>query len=113
MIGTQKAEDGYDVIEALAKMEWCKWECGVGRECREFVCGNCVVVYCCSTTAFLSRQLRRGRDVGIFLWSSLLEEEFFNISNFDLITRFIIQGNYRVEDLVEMYRRSSRVANAS
>jgi predicted acyl esterase len=29
VIGTQEAEDGYDVIETLAKMEWCNGSVGL------------------------------------------------------------------------------------
>jgi predicted acyl esterase len=107
VMGTQEAEDGYDVIEALAKMDWCNGNVGMA--------GNS---YLAIVQWFIAAQQPPSLKA-IAPWEGcgdIFREQFvrggvFNISNFDLITRYIIQGNHGVEDFAEMYRRSAGVAN--
>ncbi|PIA94273.1 hypothetical protein CB0940_08213 [Cercospora beticola] len=107
IMGSQDAEDAYDVIEALAKKPWCNGKVGMA--------GNSALAIIQWHTA----QLQPPSLAAIAPWEGsgdLFREQFcrggvFSMSNFDLITREIIKGNSGVEDFAEMYRRSP-VANA-
>lgn len=108
IIGSQDAEDAYDVIEALAKMEWCNGKVGMA--------GNSAL----AIIQWLTAQLQPPSLAAIAPWEGsgdLFREQFcrggvFSMSNFDLITREIIKGNSGVEDFAEMYRRSGGISNA-
>ncbi|KAK5736705.1 hypothetical protein LTR17_007209 [Elasticomyces elasticus] len=107
IMGSQDAEDAHDVIEALAKMEWCNGKVGMA--------GNSALAIIQWHTA----SLQPPHLAAIAPWEGsgdLFREQFsrgpvFSMSNFDLITNFIIKGNSGVEDFAEMYRRSP-LANA-
>lgn len=108
VMGSQEAEDGYDVIEALAKMNWCNGNVGMA--------GN-------SYLAIIQWFIAASRPPSlkaIAPWEGcgdLYREQFvrggvFDISNFDLIAREIIKGKTGVEDFSEMYRRSRGLMNS-
>lgn len=107
VMGSQDAEDAYDVIEALASMSWCNGKVGMA--------GNSALAIIQWHTA----ALQPPHLAAIAPWEGsgdLFREQFcrggvFSMSNFDLITREIIKGNSGVEDFAEMYRRSP-LANA-
>ncbi|KAF2215300.1 hypothetical protein CERZMDRAFT_110018 [Cercospora zeae-maydis SCOH1-5] len=107
IMGSQDAEDAYDVVEALAKKPWCNGRVGMA--------GNSALAIIQWHTA----QLQPPSLAAIAPWEGsgdLFREQFcrggvFSMSNFDLITREIIKGHSGVEDFAEMYRRSP-VANA-
>lgn len=108
IMGSQDAEDAYDVVEALAKMSWCNGKVGMA--------GNSAL----AITQWFTAALRPPHLAAIAPWegsADLFREQFcrggvFSMSNFDLITREIIRGppNSGIEDFAEMYRRSP-VAN--
>ncbi|KAK8160060.1 Alpha/Beta hydrolase protein [Phyllosticta citribraziliensis] len=106
-MGSQDGEDGYDVVEAIAKMDWCNGSVGMA--------GNSALAISQWFTAALNPPSLKA----IAPWEGagdLFREQFcrggvFSMSNFDLITKEIIKGNSGVEDFAEMYRRSP-TANA-
>ncbi|KAF9885272.1 hypothetical protein FE257_013070 [Aspergillus nanangensis] len=107
IMGTQEAEDGYDVIEALARMDWCNGSIGLA--------GN-------SHLAIVQWFIAAARPPSlkaIAPWEAcgdLYREQFvrggvWNKGLFDLITKMVIRGRNGLEDFQEMHRRSS-VMNA-
>lgn len=104
VMGTQEGEDGYDVVEAVAKMPWCNGNVGMA--------GNS---YLAISQWFIASQ-RPPSLKAIAPWegaSDLYRDQFcrggwFSMSNMDLITKEIIRGqpNSGIDDFAEMYRRS-------
>ncbi|PYI32152.1 X-Pro dipeptidyl-peptidase C-terminal non-catalytic domain-containing protein [Aspergillus indologenus CBS 114.80] len=105
VMGSQDAEDGYDVVEALAKMDWCNGSIGMA--------GNSALAI---SQWFIAAQQPPSLKA-IAPWEGsgdIYREQFcrggwFSMSNFDLITGAIVRGheNSGIEDFEEMYRRSS------
>jgi predicted acyl esterase len=109
-MGTQDAEDCYDVIEAIAAMPWSNGKVGMA--------GNSAL----AIIQWHVASLRPPHLAAIAPWEGsgdIYREQFcrggvFSMSNFDLITHFIIKTNNAgggIEDMAEMYRRSP-VSNA-
>ncbi|KAL6355865.1 hypothetical protein LRP88_09448 [Fusarium phalaenopsidis] len=104
VMGTQDAEDGYDVVEAITKKDWCNGFVGMA--------GNSALAI---SQWFIAAQKPPSLKA-IGPWdgmSDLFREQFcrggwFTMSNFDLINKLIVRGplNSAVEDFEEMYRRS-------
>lgn len=104
VLGSQEAEDGYDVVEAVAKLPWCNGHIGMA--------GNS---YLAISQWFIAAQNPPSLKA-IAPWeglSDLYREQFcrggrFSMDNFDLITKEILRGHpgSGVEDFAEMYRRS-------
>jgi predicted acyl esterase len=102
IMGTQEGEDGYDVIEALAKMPWCNGAVGM--------VGNSHLAI---TQYFVAAQVPPSLKA-IAPWeaaSDLFREQFgrggmWNGAAFDWITDTFIQGRHGMENFAEMYRRS-------
>ncbi|EOA91109.1 hypothetical protein ACJQWK_11279 [Exserohilum turcicum] len=110
LMGSQDAEDCYDVIEALAAMPWSNGKVGMA--------GNSAL----AIIQWHVASLRPPHLAAIAPWEGsgdIYREQFcrggiFSMSNFDLITKFIIKTNNPnggIEDMAEMYRRSP-VSNA-
>lgn len=110
LMGSQDAEDCYDVIEAIAAMPWSNGKVGMA--------GNSAL----AIIQWHVASLRPPHLAAIAPWEGsgdLFREQFcrggvFSMSNFDLITHFIIKSNNPnggIEDIAEMYRRSP-VSNA-
>ncbi|ORY01678.1 Alpha/Beta hydrolase protein [Clohesyomyces aquaticus] len=110
LMGSQDAEDCYDVIEAIAAMPWSNGKVGMA--------GNSAL----AIIQWAVAALRPPHLTAIAPWEGsgdIYREQFcrggiFTMSNFDLITHFIIKTNSPgggIEDLAEMYRRSP-TANA-
>ncbi|KAJ9610628.1 hypothetical protein H2200_005405 [Cladophialophora chaetospira] len=109
VMGTQDAEDGYDVVEAIAAMDWCNGSIGMA--------GNSALAI---SQWFIAAQQPPSLKA-IAPWEGsgdIYREQFcrggwFSMSNFDLIAKAIVRGpvNSGLEDYEEMYRRSN-VSNA-
>ncbi|KAJ5109544.1 hypothetical protein N7456_006219 [Penicillium angulare] len=109
VMGSQDAEDGYDVVEAIAQMEWCNGNVGMA--------GNSALAI---SQWFIAAQQPPSLKA-IAPWEGaddIYREQFcrggwFSMSNFDLIANAIVRGpeNSGLEDFEEMYRRSP-VSNA-
>ncbi|KAK6212000.1 hypothetical protein LQW54_005528 [Pestalotiopsis sp. IQ-011] len=104
VMGSQDAEDGYDVVEAVARMDWCNGSIGMA--------GNSALAI---AQWFIAAQQPPSLKA-IAPWESMADmyrEQFyrggwFSMSNFDLITKAIVRGqpNSGFEDWAEMHRRS-------
>ncbi|WWC64332.1 uncharacterized protein I303_106942 [Kwoniella dejecticola CBS 10117] len=102
IMGTQEGEDGYDVIENIAKRDWCNGNIGLA--------GNSHL----GIVQWFIAQQQPPSLKAIAPWeacSDLYREQFvrggiFNLSNFDFIANTILQGKVGVEDFAEMYRRT-------
>ncbi|KAJ5675751.1 hypothetical protein N7462_008648 [Penicillium macrosclerotiorum] len=109
VMGTQDAEDGYDVVEAIARMDWCNGSIGMA--------GNSALAI---SQWFIAAQQPPSLKA-IAPWEGaddIYREQFcrggwFSMSNFDLIGKAIVRGpeSSGLEDFEEMYRRSP-VSNA-
>ncbi|PWY80310.1 alpha/beta-hydrolase [Aspergillus sclerotioniger CBS 115572] len=108
IMGTQEGEDGYDVVEALAKMDWCNGAVGMQ--------GNSHLAI---TQYFVAMQQPPSLRA-IAPWeacSDLFREQFgrggmWHGDFFDYISSVFIQGYHGMEDFKEMYRRSKGLRNA-
>ncbi|KAH8685169.1 putative acyl esterase [Ilyonectria robusta] len=104
VMGSQDAEDGYDVVEAVAAMDWCNGSVGMA--------GNSALAI---AQWFIAAQQPPSLKA-IAPWegmSDMYREQFcrggwFSMSNFDLIADAIVRGqpNAGLEDFDSMYRRS-------
>ena len=105
VMGSQDAEDGYDVVEAIARMDWCNGCIGMA--------GNSALAI--SQWFIASQQPPSLKAIAPWEGSGdIYREQFcrggwFTMSNFDLITNEIVRGpeNSGIEDFEEMYRRSN------
>ncbi len=105
VMGTQDAEDGYDVVEAVAKMDWCNGCIGMA--------GNSALAI--SQWFIASQQPPSLKAIAPWEGSGdIYREQFcrggwFSMSNFDLIAKAIVRGSAKsgLEDMEEMYRRSN------
>lgn len=105
VMGSQDAEDGYDVVEAVAKMDWCNGNVGMA--------GNSALAI---AQWFIAAQ-RPPSLKAIAPWEGMgdmYREQFcrggwFSMSNFDLIAKAIVRGqpNSGLEDFDAMYQRSA------
>ncbi|KAK5696490.1 hypothetical protein LTR97_007792 [Elasticomyces elasticus] len=126
VLGSQEAEDGYDVVEAVAKLPWCNGRVGMA--------GNS---YLAISQWFIAAQqppslkaiapweglsdlyreqfwqvaLRPQRFVDMLMLKFCSRGGAFSMDNFDLITKEILRGHSGsgVEDFAEMYRRSPTI----
>lgn len=102
IMGTQEAEDGYDVIEEIAKLSWCSGSVGLA--------GNSHL----GIVQWFIAALRPPSLKAIAPWEAagdLYREQFvrggvWDSGLFDFITQHIIQGHNGLESFAEMYRRS-------
>jgi putative CocE/NonD family hydrolase len=101
IMGSQDAEDCYDVIEAIAELPWCNGSIGMA--------GNSAL----AIIQWLVAALQPPHLAAIAPWEGsgdIYREQFcrggwFQMSNFDLITRGILKGKNGVEDFAEIYKR--------
>ncbi|KAH7309981.1 Alpha/Beta hydrolase protein [Rhexocercosporidium sp. MPI-PUGE-AT-0058] len=102
IMGSQEAEDGYDVIEALAKMPWCSGSVGLA--------GNSHL----AIIQWFIAALKPPSLKAIAPWEAcgdLYREQFvrggiFDAGLFDFIIKTNIQGGMAIEDFKVMYARS-------
>lgn len=104
IMGSQEAEDGYDVIEALAKMSWCSGSVGLA--------GNSHL----AIIQWFIAALKPPSLKAIAPWEAcgdLYREQFvrggiFDAGLFNFIIKHNIQGKGGIENFQEMYRRTQR-----
>ncbi|KAJ5371093.1 alpha/beta-hydrolase [Penicillium cataractarum] len=102
IMGSQEAEDGYDFIESLARMDWCTGNIGLA--------GNSHL----AIVQWFIAALRPPSLKAIAPWegaADLYREQFvrggaWDSGLFDFITQHIIRGRHGMEDFAEMYKRS-------
>ncbi|KAM0789203.1 hypothetical protein ACM66B_000048 [Microbotryomycetes sp. NB124-2] len=101
IMGENMGEDGYDVVEALAKLPWCDGQVAMG--------GNSFLAI--SQWHIAAQQPPSLKCIAPFEGcGDLAREQFcrggvFDISNMDLINKLIIKGQKGTEDFAEMYDR--------
>ncbi|KAE8155183.1 Alpha/Beta hydrolase protein [Aspergillus avenaceus] len=104
VMGAQDAEDGYDVVEAIANMDWCNGCIGMA--------GNSALAmsqyWIASQQPPSLKAIAPWEGMGDMYREQFCRGGWFQMSNFDLITKMIIRGpeNSGLEDFEEMYRRS-------
>lgn len=104
IMGSQDAEDGYDVVEAVARMAWCNGSVGMA--------GNSALAisqwFIAAQQPPSLRAIAPWEGMGDMYREQFCRGGWFSMSNFDLITKAIIRGqpNSGIEDFDEMYRRS-------
>lgn len=101
VMGSQDAEDGYDVVEAVARLGWCNGAVGMA--------GNSALAISQWFVAALNppslKAIAPWEGMGDLFREQFVRGGIFSMSNFDLITKEIIKGGSGVEDFAEMYRR--------
>lgn len=105
VMGAQEGEDGYDAIEAVAKMDWCNGSVGMA--------GNSHL----AVVQWFIAQLNPPSLKAIAPWEGcgdLYREQFvrggiYAGSFYDHISQAMIRGRYGMEDFNEMYRRNPLV----
>ncbi|OBT77632.1 hypothetical protein VF21_03691 [Pseudogymnoascus sp. 05NY08] len=108
IMGTQEAEDGYDVIEAIAKMSWCNGSVGLA--------GNSHL----AIVQWFIAALKPPSLKAIAPWEAcadLYREQFvrggiFDAGLFNFIIKHNIQGHGGVEDFKAMYSRNPMANSA-
>lgn len=107
IMGTQEGEDGYDVVEALAKMDWCTGAVGMVGNSHLAITQYFTAIQCPPSLKAIAP------------WeacSDLFREQFgrggmWQGDFFDYISSVFIQGYHGLEDFKEMYRRSRGLRN--
>lgn len=103
ILGTQEAEDGYDVIEAIAKQPWCNGNVGLA--------GNSHL----AIVQWFIAALRPPSLKAIAPWEGcgdLYREQFarggiYSGDLFDnLIVKYMLRGNHGMESIREMYKQN-------
>ncbi|KAL4892486.1 Alpha/Beta hydrolase protein [Aspergillus ambiguus] len=103
VMGSQEGEDGYDVVEAVAKMDWCNGCIGMA--------GNSALAiaqwFIASQQPPSLKAIAPWEGSGDIFREQFCRGGWFFMSNFDLIANAIVRGNGGLEDFEEMYRRSN------
>ena len=101
-LGSQEAEDIHDVIEALAKLPWSNGNVGMA--------GNSYLAisqwHAAAQNPPSLKAIAPWEGSGDIFREQFCRGGWFNMSNFDLITKLVIKGHHGVEDFEEMHRRS-------
>ncbi|KAJ5810428.1 uncharacterized protein N7503_002646 [Penicillium pulvis] len=104
VMGSQDAEDGYDVVEAVARMDWCNGNVGMA--------GNSALAisqwFIASQEPPSLKAIAPWEGSGDIYREQFCRGGWFSMSNFDLIAKAIVRGpeSSGLEDFEEMYRRS-------
>ncbi|CAG9941099.1 unnamed protein product [Clonostachys rosea f. rosea IK726] len=100
-MGSQEAEDAHDVIEHLAKLDWCNGNVGMA--------GNSYLAimqwHAAAQQPPSLKAIAPWEGSGDIFREQFCRGGWFNMSNYDLITSLVIKGQHGVEDFSEMYRR--------
>lgn len=100
-MGLQEAEDAHDAIEGLAKLDWCNGNIGMA--------GNSYLAisqwHAAAQNPPSLKAIAPWEGSGDIFREQFCRGGWFNMSNFDLITKLVIKGHRGVEDFEEMHRR--------
>ncbi|BGP09062.1 hypothetical protein JCM10049v2_004917 [Rhodotorula toruloides] len=101
IMGQNMGEDGYDVVELLAKKDWCNGNVGMaGNSFRAISQWHIAAQQPPSLKAIAPWE-----GCGDLFREQFVRGGVFEISNVDLINKLIIKGNNGTEDFFEMYER--------
>ncbi|BGP63315.1 hypothetical protein NBRC10512v2_004655 [Rhodotorula toruloides] len=101
IMGQNMGEDGYDVVELLAKKDWCNGNVGMaGNSFRAISQWHIAAQQPPSLKAIAPWE-----GCGDLFREQFVRGGVFEISNVHLINKLIIKGNNGTEDFFEMYER--------
>lgn len=102
IMGTQEGEDGHDVIEALAKMDWCNGSVGLAGNSHLGI----VQWFIAATRPPSLKAIAPWEACGDLYREQFVRGGAWDNGLFDFITQHVIRGKNGLEDFKEMYRRS-------
>ncbi|KAJ5363867.1 alpha/beta-hydrolase [Penicillium cataractarum] len=105
IMGTQEGEDGHDVIEALAKMDWCNGNLGLAGNSHLGI----VQWFIAATQPPSLKAIAPWEACGDLYREQFVRGGAWDNGLFDLITRETIRGRHGLEDFKEMFRRSQTI----
>ncbi|KAH7366681.1 Alpha/Beta hydrolase protein [Pyrenochaeta sp. MPI-SDFR-AT-0127] len=105
IMGQQEGEDGHDVIEALAKMEWCNGSIGLAGNSHLGI----VQWFIAATQPPSLKAIAPWEACGDLYREQFVRGGAWDNGLFDFITEHVIRGKNGLEDFKEMYRRSQTV----
>ncbi|KAF7528413.1 hypothetical protein G7054_g10157 [Neopestalotiopsis clavispora] len=101
IMGQQEGEDGHDVIEALAKMDWCNGNVGLAGNSHLGI----VQWFIAATRPPSLKAIAPWEACGDLYREQFVRGGAWDNGLFDLITKQVIRGHNGCEDFREMYRR--------
>lgn len=101
IMGSQEGEDGHDVIEGLAKMEWCNGNIGLAGNSHLGI----VQWFIAATRPPSLKAIAPWEAAGDLYREQFVRGGAWDNGLFDLITKQVIRGHNGLEDFREMYRR--------
>lgn len=101
IMGSQEGEDGHDVIEALAKMDWCNGNIGLAGNSHLGI----VQWFIAATRPPSLKAIAPWEAAGDLYREQFVRGGAWDNGLFDLITKQVIRGHNGLEDFREMYRR--------
>ncbi|KAI5196325.1 alpha/beta-hydrolase [Aureobasidium subglaciale] len=103
IMGKQEGEDGHDVIEELAKMDWCNGSVGLARNSHLGI----VQWFIAATQPPSLKAIAPWEANGDLYREQSVRGGAWDNGLFDFIIEHVIRGKRGVEDFKEMYRRSN------
>lgn len=101
IMGQQEGEDGHDVIEALAKLDWCNGNIGLAGNSHLGI----VQWFIAATRPPSLKAIAPWEACGDLYREQFVRGGAWDNGLFDLITKQVIRGHSGCEDFREMYRR--------
>lgn len=101
-MGKQEGEDGHDVIEKLAKMDWCNGSVGLAGNSHLGI----VQWFIAATRPPSLKAIAPWEACGDLYREQFVRGGAWDNGLFDFITEHVIRGKNGIEDFKEMYRRS-------
>lgn len=101
IMGSQEGEDGHDVIEGLAAMDWCNGNVGLAGNSHLGI----VQWFIAATRPPSLKAIAPWEACGDLYREQFVRGGAWDNGLFDLITRQVIRGHHGLEDFREMYRR--------
>ncbi|RMZ72005.1 X-Pro dipeptidyl-peptidase C-terminal non-catalytic domain-containing [Pyrenophora seminiperda CCB06] len=103
IMGKQEGEDGHDVIEELAKMDWCTGNIGLAGNSHLGI----VQWFIAATQPPSLKAIAPWEACGDLYREQFVRGGQWDNGLFDFITEHVIRGKHGLEDFKEMYKRSS------
>lgn len=102
LMGQQEAEDGYDSVEAIAKLPWCNGKVGLAGNSHLAIIQWFIAAQQPPSLAAIAPW----EGLGDLYREQFVRGGIFNPSNFLLIKDMTYRGPNGIEDIPEMYRRT-------
>ncbi|KAF8851712.1 alpha/beta-hydrolase [Acephala macrosclerotiorum] len=104
IMGSQEAEDGYDVIEALAKMPWCSGSIGTAGNSHLAI----IQWFIASSKPPSLKTIAPWEACGDLYREQFVRGGIFDAGLFNFIIKTNIQGNFAIEDFKAMCARTRK-----